>query len=475
MLWQEGNFPEGIAEKALGAQAVLPQQQRNPGESCDAIHMNWLKAYIIFVIAFLVTAFINIDRISLWTDEAFKGQYGSPAFRIVRKAKSLYRGSAVAAYSGKVDCAFSGLFNENYRSSLTCDQNGNPVLGAENEEEDEYYRLSQPVLKDMRPVEQDELLAALELVPKTSGTGTPQSALTANAAPAAPGSSTASPASDEAAASLPGTENAAAIQEVPQGAQQTAATEPLKPVEVSIAPEPLPPPHKILVVGDSLAIGLALSLRRAVTGFDEMVLIDEGKVSSGLANPKYYNWEKALASLVEKYDPNIVVVMMGANDAKYIKPNEKPRPPDAKNKSWPQVFSMRVENFLKVLAEKNILTYWIGLPIMGDPGYALQAQAMNVILKGECAKFNNAHYLDTWSVLADENGEYSTFLATPGGSKVKVRANDKIHFTVAGSDILTRFFFQTISKDVALQPKVVEETAMAPEAQAASKNPVKVQ
>ncbi len=453
--------------------------------------MNWLKAYIIFVIAFLVTAFVNIDRISLWTDEAFKGQYGAPAFKIVRKAKSLYRGSAVAAYSGKIDCSLSGYFNDNYRSGLACDQDGNPVASADDEFEDEYQRLSQPVLKDIRPVEQDELLAALELIPAqppggspletpgSPGTGLSQDAAQTSgqtfgqasglASGPAPGQTPGQPA-------VPG--DAAAALLSPNAARPGgpgAANPPLRPVEVGIASAPLPPPHKILVVGDSLAIGLALSLRRAVTGFDDMILIDEGKVSSGLANPKYFNWEKALISLVEKYEPNIVVAMMGANDAKYIKLNEKPRPADAKNKSWPQVFSMRVESFLDILAQKNILTYWIGLPIMGDAVYAQQAQAMNVILKDACAKFSNAHFLDTWTVLADDKGEYSTFLPTPGGSKVKVRANDKIHFTVAGSDILTRFFFQTIAKDVALRPKVAEETAMAPEPKAAPETQTKVQ
>lgn len=401
--------------------------------------MNWLKAYIIFLIAFLAAAFVNIDRISLWADEQFKGQYGSPVFKVIRKTKTLYRGSAASIYSGRLDCMLSGVFNENYRSSLNCDQNGNLMPDALAEDEDEYLHLSQPVLKDMKSIGQKELLAALELSQPPAGAPAPVG-VTSN-----------------------------------KGAPDDLPSKPAKPVETTLAPAQLPPPHRILVVGDSLAIGLALSLRRAVTGFDEMVLIDEGKVSSGLANPRYYNWEKALQALVDKYDPNIVVVMMGANDAKYIKLNEKPRPPDAKNKSWPQVFSMRVEGFLDVLAEKNILSYWVGLPIMGDPVYAQQAQVMNSIVKNECDAFPNARFLDTWDVLADETGEYATFLKDGEGVKVKVRANDKIHFTVSGSDLLVRFFFKAIAKDVALKPKTAEETAMVPEAANPQKSQVKVQ
>lgn len=376
--------------------------------------MYWVKAFIIYVIAFIVVAVVNIDKISLWADEEFKGQNGSPVFKVVRKVKRAYRTSSVADYSAGFDCLLSRAFNDNYKSSLDCPGDKLwPDKTAAAAAREAYERLNHPELKGLRPIDQDELIAALKIP-------------------------------DPVSIPYPGPMQPVITPE------PESAPEPMQPV---IVPAKLEGPHRILVVGDSLAIGLALSLRRAVVSYKDIVLIDEGKVSSGLANPRYYNWEKALTKFIDKYNPNIVVVMMGANDAKYIKLNEKPRPPDAKNKSWPQVFSDRVERFLNILNEKGILNYWVGLPVMGDPTYAKQARAMNDIIIAECGKFASSRYLDTWPVLTDENGEYASFLRDEDGRKHKVRANDKIHFSVHGGDFLARHFFKSIAKDVALSPK----------------------
>ena len=154
--------------------------------------------------------------------------------------------------------------------------------------------------------------------------------------------------------------------------------------------------------------------------------------------------------------------MMGANDAKYINVNEKPRSPGNPNKTWPEVFSMRVEDFLTAMQEKNIRNYWIGLPVMGDAPYAKQVEIMNDIVKTEAAKFRNSTYLDTWTLLADDQGNYSTFLPNDKGVKIKVRANDKVHFTVAGGDILAQAFLAALAKDVEIVAK--KPAAAAPQA-----------
>lgn len=122
---------------------------------------------------------------------------------------------------------------------------------------------------------------------------------------------------------------------------------------------------------------------------------------------------------------------------------------------------MRVENFLAALGEKNVPSYWIGLPIMGDATYAKQVQVMNDIVKSECAKAKNSHYLDTWTLLADTQGNYSTFLPNEKGVKIKVRANDKVHFTVAGGDILAQSFLTRLGKDMELRPKVPQTAGRA--------------
>jgi hypothetical protein len=373
--------------------------------------MSWKKACFIYCLALAVTMLANIEKVSVWTDDHFADGWASPVTRHVRQVRNFCRETGLTGYTRKLDCLLAPYFDETYKNSLAC--RDEPTTEKAEESLRDRLDPNQPILKGDAPVDTVSLLAALS--PPRPPLSQPE---------------------DDAG----GTESAPSLTRQDPTSQSLVAGKGLS-------------PRKILVVGDSLAIGLSLSLRRSVVDLADVELIEEGKVSSGLANPKYYDWEKALRVFVDKYAPDLVVIMMGANDAKYINLNEKPRPAGSTNKTWPEVFSMRVENFLSALQAKNIRNYWIGLPIMGDAPYARQAQVMNDIVKEECGKFSSSRYLDTWNLLTDDQGNYATFLPNEKGVKIKVRANDKVHFTVAGGDILAQFLLGAVGKDVELRPK----------------------
>jgi hypothetical protein len=374
--------------------------------------MSWKKACLVYCIALVVAMLATIEKVSVWVDDRLGDGPASEAARQVRRVRNLWRETGVAAVWRQLDCDMAGYFDETYKNNLACREE--PASDAAAQALRDRLDPNQPVLKPDEPIDADGLLAVLSPPkPVTAETGdTPAQAL---------------PAPDKLTASGP--------------------------VEQSLTQGKGPAPRKLLVVGDSLAIGLSLSLRRSVAEIEGVELIEVGKVSSGLANPKYYDWGRALRVFLDKYKPDVVVVMMGANDAKYINVNEKPRSPGNPNKTWPEVFSMRVEDFLDAMQEKNIRNYWIGLPVMGDAPYAKQVEIMNDIVKTEVAKFKNSKFLDTWSLLADDQGNYSTFLPNDKGVKIKVRANDKVHFTVAGGDILAQSFLATLARDVDIVPK----------------------
>jgi uncharacterized protein len=388
--------------------------------------MSWKKACLIYWIALAVTALANIEKVSVWTDEHLSETPVAALTGQARRLRNVWRDSTVGALSRQLDCALAPFFDGTYKNSLSCRES--PAQEAADQALRRRLDPKLPVLKADTPVDTATLLASLS---------PPQSPLP-DACPAL--QTTAVPALDK-------------------------VTPTAQPVLVPGKRQTL---RKLLVVGDSLAIGLSLSLRRCVAELEGVELIEEGKVSSGLANPRYYDWGKALPVFLDKYSPDLVIIMMGANDAKYINVNEKPRPPGSPNKSWPEVFSMRVENFLAALTEKNIPSYWIGLPIMGDAAYAKQAEIMNDIVKAECAKAKSSRFLDTWTLLTDEQGNYSTFLPNDKGVKIKVRANDKVHFTVAGGDILAQSFLTILAKDYDLRPKHPREPEPAGRANASA-------
>lgn len=382
--------------------------------------MSWKKACLVYCIALVVAMLANIEKVSVWVDDRLGDGPASEAARQVRRVRNLWRETQLAAHWRQLDCDMAAYFDETYKNNLACREE--PTSDAAAQALRERLDPNQPLLKPDEPIDAENLLAALS--------------------PPKPGA-----AEGEAAG--------AAVAHAPSSGQHGSG-------EQTLTQGKGPAPRKLLVVGDSLAIGLSLSLRRSVAEIEGLELIEEGKVSSGLANPKYYDWSRALRVFLDKYKPDLVVVMMGANDAKYINVNEKPRSPGNPNKTWPEVFSMRVEDFLTAMQEKNTRNYWIGLPVMGDAPYAKQVEIMNDIVKTEAAKFRNSTYLDTWTLLADDQGNYSTFLPNEKGVKIKVRANDKVHFTVAGGDILAQAFLAALAKDVEITAK--KPAAAAPQA-----------
>jgi hypothetical protein len=218
----------------------------------------------------------------------------------------------------------------------------------------------------------------------------------------------------------------------------------------------------VLVVGDSLAVSLAVSLEKAFREYDGLTMIPKGKIASGLQNPQYYNWEQALARFVDEYDPQLVVVMMGANDAKYLALDPQSPEPAALPDKRRSAYENRLKKFLSVMDERGVRSYWVGLPVMGDPDLANKSQALNAIVRQACQVSAHARFLDTWKMLAGPEGAYSQHITDPTGHVVRVREGDKIHFSTAGGDIIVKAFLKEMGENIQLPPKAARQVAEAP-------------
>jgi hypothetical protein len=194
----------------------------------------------------------------------------------------------------------------------------------------------------------------------------------------------------------------------------------------------------LMVVGDSLAVSLATSLEKTFRGQDGLGLIPKGKIASGLQNPHFYDWELAMRQFLMEYEPDVVVVMMGANDAKYLSLDPQANPPAALRDRHFAVYEARARRFVSVLEDKGVRCYWIGLPIMGDAVLAAKSQALNAVIRQVCEESKVCRYVDVWSSLADQQGQYAPYLTDGKGERIKVRQDDRIHFSPAGGDIIVR-------------------------------------
>ncbi|MEX2628243.1 MAG: hypothetical protein WD225_15260, partial [Ilumatobacteraceae bacterium] len=70
---------------------------------------------------------------------------------------------------------------------------------------------------------------------------------------------------------------------------------------------------RVVVVGDSLAVGLGYFADRVF----RPAVVDvrkQARISTGLARPDYFDWPAQMQLIVDRYRPDLTIVMVGEND-----------------------------------------------------------------------------------------------------------------------------------------------------------------
>ncbi len=218
------------------------------------------------------------------------------------------------------------------------------------------------------------------------------------------------------------------------------------PVSAVLEPPPPPPakraPDTMIVIGDSFAVGVGMTLAQDLKPYPHISLIQRGKISSGLNSPKFYDWESELQRLIAAKKPDMLVVMIGGNDAHNGKGDQ----------DWGQQYKLRCESFLRIAKEHDLPVYWSGLPPMGDKGFSARIKVANQAMKDACDASGNCRYVDCWELFTDDKGEFTCQKKLSDGKTVTTRAKDGVHFTMNGYRLLSSRIIETIDDDFSLQP-----------------------
>lgn len=192
--------------------------------------------------------------------------------------------------------------------------------------------------------------------------------------------------------------------------------------------EPQGPGLSVLVVGDSLAVGVGMTLESAFQGHSRVTMKKMGKISTGLDSPRFYDWNSVLREALsrEKYD--VVVVMLGANDA-HNSPGDS---------AWARRYEAKFSDLLKIPAEKQVRTVVVGLPPMRKDDFCQRVRLANeAIRNASSAHAQTCTYVDSFSRFADEDGNFTDRIRLRGEWRT-VRAGDGVHFTGTGYQVLGR-------------------------------------
>jgi hypothetical protein len=193
---------------------------------------------------------------------------------------------------------------------------------------------------------------------------------------------------------------------------------------------------RVAVVGDSLGAGLGTYLERVMK--PSLVRVSrQGQISTGLSRPDYFNWPATMRVIVDRFKPDLVIVMLGENDAQGLRSPQGDVLVPSGTFPWPGAYEERVRDFMDAATSGGARVVWVGLPVARDRSRWEILRRLNEIYEAASRDVGDVAFLDTWDLYSTPSGGYTAYLHE-GNKVTEIRSPDGLHFTPTGYEHLAR-------------------------------------
>jgi uncharacterized protein len=189
----------------------------------------------------------------------------------------------------------------------------------------------------------------------------------------------------------------------------------------------------IVVFGDSQAAGLARGLQRVLVEDPHYRVLNRTHAGAALVHDER-EWLLPVERFTANEKADIAVVMLGANDRLDLR-TDKGDYLHFGNDDWQQAYAARADKILALLTQAKMRVIWCGNPIARSADYSDDMKFINEILADEAARYG-AQFVPLWTTVADEQGRYEAYGKDRDGVTTRLRADDGIHFTAAGYELI---------------------------------------
>jgi len=158
-----------------------------------------------------------------------------------------------------------------------------------------------------------------------------------------------------------------------------------------------------------------------------------GKSSSGLARPDFFDWFREGARLVDRFGPDLVVVVIGGNDGQDLRPKTEGRWVHWRSEGWAEAYRERTHRFLDAMSGSQRRFVWVELPAMAHRHLEHKLETIRAVQSEALAERDD--------VVAEVSGRPCFYdedrlldrVPTGPDAGAPMRQDDGIHFTVAGA------------------------------------------
>jgi hypothetical protein len=183
------------------------------------------------------------------------------------------------------------------------------------------------------------------------------------------------------------------------------------------------------VFGDSFGDGVYSALYRLLPAKAGFQVDKYSQPSTGFTRYRRLDLEQHDDQQIDGQPLDVAVISFGANDAQGVCDNGHCGA--LMGTFWQKVISARVESYVAMLRRHGAQVYWVGLPVMRDPGFDADARAMDEFYRGLMARLG-VPYVDIRPLTTDAAGQYQAYYQDKDGTPKLLRAGDGIHMSMNG-------------------------------------------
>ncbi|MFN8016019.1 MAG: DUF459 domain-containing protein [Acidimicrobiia bacterium] len=193
-------------------------------------------------------------------------------------------------------------------------------------------------------------------------------------------------------------------------------------------------PLRVYIAGDSLVGSYGNFLSKTLGDTGVVKATWDSRPSSGLVNENFFNWPKHLKQMMSKYNPEIVVFMIGTNDASIASSNPT---------NYEKNYEKKLNEVLKIINLQSRKAVFVLPPAMKDSKLNSNVQKINRVIKNVIAE-NKGYLFDSNNVLSPQLKFQKSLLVSK--KSVTIRTDDGIHITGAGGELLGKKLFSFLDK-----------------------------